>query len=333
MASLEYDIDPDGGGDYFSMSAWELAQQQDLTDGGGDTMTAHCESSSGTDDTTRCSIAGWTTLPVNWIKIWTDPAGTFGHDGKWTAGNKYRMIVNNPGSNMISANTANCTFAGLMLRETGTNNQPVWAAANDNITFEQNIVDNNSSGGAVNAVKASGAYDGIEIFNNVIYESNAGSQYGIFISSINTGGARVYNNTVYGDPNINIYQWANKAYMSNNIADGASGGNSDYGYSSTSSSYLSHNLSGDDTADDNGGTGHKINQTVSYVDSGNYDFHLQSGDTAAKDSGTDLSAYTTVDVDNETRSGTWDIGADEIVAVGLSMVIAMHHYKQIHGFQ
>jgi len=49
------------------------------------------------------------------------------------------------------------------------------------------------------------------------------------------------------------------------------------------------------------------------------DLHLASGDTAWKDRGTDLSADAlypfSTDGDGATRTGTWDIGADEITAV------------------
>jgi hypothetical protein len=41
------------------------------------------------------------------------------------------------------------------------------------------------------------------------------------------------------------------------------------------------------------------------------DYHLASGDTAAKDQGVDLSAYFTTDKDGNIRSGAWDIGAYE----------------------
>jgi hypothetical protein len=61
-------------------------------------------------------------------------------------------------------------------------------------------------------------------------------------------------------------------------------------------------------------------KTVSFVDATNWDYHLASGDTAAKDAGTDLSgdanwAFST-DADGSTRSGTWDVGADEYVVAG-----------------
>ena len=56
---------------------------------------------------------------------------------------------------------------------------------------------------------------------------------------------------------------------------------------------------------------------VAFADAANDDYHLDSSDTAAKDQGTDLSSDSIYafddDIDLETRSGTWDIGADEIV--------------------
>lgn len=61
-------------------------------------------------------------------------------------------------------------------------------------------------------------------------------------------------------------------------------------------------------------------KTVSFVDATNWDYHLASGDTAAKDAGTDLSADAnwafSTDGDGVTRSGTWDVGADEAAAGG-----------------
>lgn len=75
--------------------------------------------------------------------------------------------------------------------------------------------------------------------------------------------------------------------------------------------------------------------TPSFVDSGNDDFHLQSGDTEWKDNGTDLSADSDFafddDIDEEARSGSWDIGFDEVVAVGgLSIPVAMAGYRHRH---
>ena len=51
-----------------------------------------------------------------------------------------------------------------------------------------------------------------------------------------------------------------------------------------------------------------------YADPGAGDYRLNVGDTCAKDSGVDLSAITTVDVDGQPRpqGNRWDIGADEV---------------------
>ena len=59
-----------------------------------------------------------------------------------------------------------------------------------------------------------------------------------------------------------------------------------------------------------------VNRTFTFVDEANDDFHLAStDDTGAKDYGTDLSSDPNLsfndDIDGDTRSGTWDIGADE----------------------
>ncbi len=64
-------------------------------------------------------------------------------------------------------------------------------------------------------------------------------------------------------------------------------------------------------------------KTVSFAAAG--DYHLNSSDTVAKDQGADLSGVTygfTVNIDNETRSGTWDIGADELASTGFTATVA-----------
>ncbi len=55
------------------------------------------------------------------------------------------------------------------------------------------------------------------------------------------------------------------------------------------------------------------NDTPTFVDADNDDFHLAAGDTTWRGGGTDLSASFTDDIDGDTRSA-WDIGCDEYVA-------------------
>lgn len=53
---------------YSSISEFESSEQQDLTDGGGDTMTVYCAPDGG-DDTTAVTFTGWTTDIDNFVTI------------------------------------------------------------------------------------------------------------------------------------------------------------------------------------------------------------------------------------------------------------------------
>lgn len=86
-------------------------------------------------------------------------------------------------------------------------------------------------------------------------------------------------------------------------------------YISTGTTGHSNNASTDSTA---GGTSARINQTFTFVDAASDDFHLASTDAGAKDFGLSDpgSGLYTDDIDGQTRTGSWDIGADEYVAAG-----------------
>lgn len=60
--------------------------------------------------------------------------------------------------------------------------------------------------------------------------------------------------------------------------------------------------------------------SVTFENAGAGDFHLGSGDTVAKDKGTDLSSDANLpiwnDIDGDARGATWDVGADEYISVG-----------------
>ncbi|MCK4945283.1 MAG: hypothetical protein KAS59_03365, partial [Alphaproteobacteria bacterium] len=67
------------------------------------------------------------------------------------------------------------------------------------------------------------------------------------------------------------------------------------------------------------GSNNKTEQAFSFINEAGDDFHLSLTDTAAKDSGTDLSADANIsfsnDIDSEVRSDAYDIGADEEMTV------------------
>jgi parallel beta-helix repeat protein len=53
---------------------------------------------------------------------------------------------------------------------------------------------------------------------------------------------------------------------------------------------------------------------LTFINKTGNNYHLSTSDTSAINAGSDLSGTFTTDIDGTTRSGTWDIGADEYVA-------------------
>ena len=126
------------------------------------------------------------------------------------------------------------------------------------------------------------------------------------------GTAYIYNNTCVGS-SYGITVSTGTVYAKNNICydndDGATNGtfHEDSDYNATDAASIG-----------TGGAHDQTEQTFTFT--GGDDYHLQSGDAGAKDLGVDLSgdgglAFSN-DIDDESRSGTWDIGADEYVAAG-----------------
>ena len=144
----------------------------------------------------------------------------------------------------------------------------------------------------------------------------------------------------------------NTGYFYNNTAIGA--GVEGFHYSGGTAGVLKNCLGSGNTTDfDTGGTwtgsitcassdtsasslptgGHRASQTFTFENAAGDDYHLQSSDAGAKDFGTDLSSDAFISFDDDindgtmgggkagqTRSGSWDIGFDEFIAVPLPPV-------------
>lgn len=129
----------------------------------------------------------------------------------------------------------------------------------------------------------------------------------------------ILGNTTEPGPNTAYYK---------NVIFGSGGDLLSYGGDGASVSVT--NCASDETLTLNAGTGwgyyqvdgggNRSNQTFTFVDAANGNYHLASNDAGALDYGTDLSGDATWpfsgDIDGVTRTGTWDIGADEYVADG-----------------
>jgi hypothetical protein len=139
---------------------------------------------------------------------------------------------------------------------------------------------------------------------------------GITKASPSTASVRAYNCTAY---NCAIGFASDAAGMLAKNCGAASCAN---GFNGTFDASSTNNAS--NVASDAPGSNPRNSVTPSFV-SAPADLHLQSGDTAWKDQGADLSADSTfpfsTDGDGSARTGTWDIGADE-VATGNIVALA-----------
>jgi hypothetical protein len=276
-----------------------------------------CYANSGTaPDTTTVTVSGWTTAKQNYIKIYT-PTSTSEvttsqrHQGKWDA-NKYNLNVSS--GIAIDTYSKNIRYDGLQIRS-GNNNA---IQIGYNITTDKELyISNNIINSYNTAIRENSALIGTGyIYNNIIYGMTADWNCASDLGGSSSTSSFLYNNTIYtSSPNIMGICGSVRVTAKNNLVKTTS---SSF-YSATSFNTSSdYNASGDSTS--TGGAHDKTSQTFSFIDLGNYDFHLPLSDTVAKESGTDLSQdlYLPIanDIDSQSRPiyGTGflpDIGADE----------------------
>lgn len=300
------------GGDYTTVQAALDACPADITAAGtNQTWEIECYASVSGQPST---VPARTTDATHYIRIYTPSAerhngisGGFGIES-----NTFSFGIDNP-------NTADLIIEGIRFTLGSSGNGSInigGAATRRCIIRECLFVGSGGTYGAIRIVNVTGGT--IAIVNNI--KSNASGGGSSFLNMASGSGHTVYgyNNTIrtINSPSEYIFkQVTGTCVLKNNIAV-HSGGSGVACYNGTFTS-SSNNTSSDGTAP---GTSSKTSVTPTFVDAANGDLHLDSGDTVAKDSGVDLSADAnyafSTDIDGQTRSGTWDIGADEIASAG-----------------
>ena len=314
-------VDPDNGAgtDYTSLSAWEAGEQKDLVTA-DEIAIAKCRNTGGSADTTALEIRGWTTDADHYIKIWTDPNEDYRHDG--TAGTGYRLDITD-GSEVIYIRESHVKIFGLEL--TGSGTEYGFYMANwediDDIELAYNLIHDlggtsNYSAGLV--IRSNSYYvSNLKFYNNIIY--NIGGS-GFWCDSNNaSNNGNVFNNTIFECNKSNssyragIHDDSGQFVFKNNAS--FDNGYKDYYGNEATQNGSSNNASSDSTGSSGLQNLSSSNQFVNTTD-GSEDLHLKSGADLI-DAGTDLSSYFTDDIDGDTRSGTWDIGADEYVSAAV----------------
>ena len=338
MATITRYVNPDSadGGDgttnattganraYASLADWEGHEQQNL-DTGNSIAECICETN-GTADTTAVTIDGWTTSATDYIAIKTSAGHR--HGGKWNTG-KYSLTPT------IANETRAVTVSEEFVRIDGLQVNAicgasiVWIVGIGSSTLAacefriSNCIVKITKGGYT-ITYASGiefingnASSVAHFWNNIVYDfitGTAGNQRGIrFEAGTNGSVLTAYNNTVV---------------------------NCGTGFSNGAGSGVTFTAKNCGAASCTTGFSANVTQTTcsatapTFVDDANDDFHLASGDTAWKNAGTSDpdSGLFSDDIDGQTRSGTWDIGADEYVAAagGLSILVRRAYSQAVN---
>ena len=270
---------------------------------------AKCRASTGVADTTAVVIDGWTTSATNYIKVWTDPSEAYRHEGKLDE-RKYRIAMFGTWQNAVSSYEEYTKIEGLqvgVINPTSNSGGGIKINTNNHTIFS-NLIWGVMGLGAPMGISA-GSLSNVYIYNNIIYGFNKSSDEslgtGIYVPDST---AYVYNNTVV-DCGYGIYGANSIPIAKNNIAYNNED-NYYYGFDAAST----NNLSGPTQADAPG-SNPQNGVNLTFAEEANDDFHLAQSDVGAKNVGADLSADANLpfftDIDGSTRTGTWDIGADE----------------------
>lgn len=257
-------------------------------------------------------LDGWTTHYANPIKIIA--SGESRHKGVWSD-TAFRIVVSSGSGIVIKEN--NVALDGLQIyhnvSEPYSGGIRVDILGSSNIRISNTLVKGTggamgeSSGGII-AAPNTGINSSYYLWNNIIYDYASGTD----VSAIKAyfGKWFVYNTTLYNNATgISSKVSGNTDIVVKNILAQK---NSD-GFLGSFSALSSHNIS--DLQSDAPGTNSQNSTSVLFRDAEKKDFHLAFQDTFAKSKGAMLSADENFsiadDIDGETRTSPWDIGADE----------------------
>ena len=312
-------VDPDaaGGGTgldwtnaYTSLDAWEAAEQQDLTDGAGDIMTVYCRSSGGTDDTTACTILGWTTSATSYIEIiQTD----FPIDGVFD-GTKYLMARRS--CLIISENYVR--VGPLQIQMTVTGNgigitvETIDAGGSD-IRIDSCIVKGICSGtGLGYGIHCNDADVTVNIFNCIIYGLISGEDISFRgIQSTASTALNIYNCTSFG----NYYGLCRTGGVMN-IYNCASFNNVDDVFGAAVTDHCASDDGDGTNAQDFTAEATDWNKVFTDYTTGNVSLKDYTTSPCCVGKGVDdpgAGLYSD-DIISTARTSTWDIGAFEYVA-------------------
>jgi hypothetical protein len=279
-----------------------------------DQYTIYCSGTAA--DTTTCNqdVMDQVTSTTNYIRIVGDNT-----TGKWNT-SAYRLEISN-GHGFYNNYGAHVRVENMQVKVTSTS-----GGTNYNC-YRLATANNDSSGGnidhrLINCIAWGVQSGGPNIFGFIDSDPGAsGACYRInclaydaycgYSSDSSTWATNnLYNYNCTG--HSNAINWLDVQKCVNCLSANPTTG-AGYGFYVTGSTGHSYNASDDDTAN---GTGARDNQTFTFVDAANDDYHLAANDAGARGYGTTNpgSGLYSTDIDGQTRAAPWDIGADQVIA-------------------
>jgi hypothetical protein len=256
-------------------------------------------------DTTPVDITGWTTDASHYIRIFTTAEAR--HHG--TPGSGYRLEILTA-DQPIYTTAAYLRIEGLEIySHSAYTGHLVYLNPNTiegvgEIEFSSNLIhgDGIHPGSGLMNYTCRGTF---KAWNNIIYDVGTPG----YTAGIQTGAGTsyLYNNTIVDIIDGFGIRTAGVVIAKNNLTDAP--GEDFYGSFYPGSDF---NASEDDSAP---GFHSRLNQAFTFTDQAGDDFHLAAADIGARNYALDLSNDPALafagDLDGDSRSGGWDIGADE----------------------
>jgi hypothetical protein len=284
--------------DYSSLANWESATDNDLVTA-TQSEVAECYDDAATHGW-LLNLAGATT-DSSYFRI-VRPASGEGHDGTPNNGVHIHTVAS---TTTIQGKEAYSSVQDLIISHTinlaSGARYGLYHATGSNQSFIGCIVlDVNNTGAGTSSSSHLDNIGGCSYYDCLSIRAELyGFQYGARSSTY-------YNCTSYGAGSHGFYGWGGSPTIKNCLS-AANSGNDFQGSHGTQD----YNAASDNSAN---GANSRDSQTFTFVDSGNDDYQLASGDAGAKDYGTDLSGTFDDDLAGATWTGTWDIGCLQAAA-------------------
>ena len=264
------------------------------------------------------TMDGYTCDTDNYVKLWCDPDDIYRHEGVDENG-KFTFTDN------LVISDQHIIVDGFIMdgRKIVSNSDNRSGTTGSGGIIENCIVSGIWAPGGDLAIQNYGFHQGMIIRNNIVYD--CGVPLGSVFSGRNftaigtTRNTFIHNNTIYGIYNNDLnggdaigISNTSSGEVYNNVVMNLFSENDLETYYVFGGTTHDYNASGDSSAT---GTNSLINVAdtqFTETSSGIEDFHLATGSDLIG-TGTDLSSDFTNDIDNDTRSDPWDIGADEYI--------------------